>query len=99
MILSPSHTPITLHLHDALPILAAIAVAAAVIVPNVMSQVDDVAQTLPTLIERGRQIAEQWLPFTGGLGASLLEPRSEEHTSELQSPCNLVCRLLLDTYK
>src|ERR1039457_2713739 len=24
-----------------------------------------------------------------------LSPRSEEHTSELQSPCNLVCRLLL----
>src|SRR5256885_11077556 len=24
-------------------------------------------------------------------------PRSEEHTSELQSPCNLVCRLLLAT--
>src|SRR5256885_8789873 len=23
-------------------------------------------------------------------------PRSEEHTSELQSPCNLVCRLLLE---
>src|SRR5256885_9420381 len=23
------------------------------------------------------------------------KPRSEEHTSELQSPCNLVCRLLL----
>src|SRR5256885_1414801 len=23
------------------------------------------------------------------------DPRSEEHTSELQSPCNLVCRLLL----
>src|SRR5256885_11212932 len=23
------------------------------------------------------------------------EQRSEEHTSELQSPCNLVCRLLL----
>src|SRR5256885_4083293 len=26
----------------------------------------------------------------------LLPARSEEHTSELQSPCNLVCRLLLD---
>src|SRR2546426_5113450 len=26
-------------------------------------------------------------------------PRSEEHTSELQSPCNLVCRLLLGTKK
>src|SRR2546426_4011141 len=24
------------------------------------------------------------------------ESRSEEHTSELQSPCNLVCRLLLE---
>src|SRR2546426_8171903 len=26
----------------------------------------------------------------------LLVERSEEHTSELQSPCNLVCRLLLE---
>src|SRR5256885_6195432 len=40
----------------------------------------------------------------GELGAGLvhdhddesLQPRSEEHTSELQSPCNLVCRLLLE---
>src|SRR2546426_3343998 len=30
-----------------------------------------------------------------GLGS----PRSEEHTSELQSPCNLVCRLLLEKKK
>src|SRR2546426_7150335 len=29
----------------------------------------------------------------------LLNPRSEEHTSELQSPCNLVCRLLLEKKK
>src|SRR5256885_12005085 len=29
-----------------------------------------------------------------------VEPqRSEEHTSELQSPCNLVCRLLLEKKK
>src|SRR5205807_10174607 len=27
------------------------------------------------------------------------ESRSEEHTSELQSPCNLVCRLLLEKKK
>src|ERR1039457_7306858 len=26
-------------------------------------------------------------------------PRSEEHTSELQSPCNIVCRLLLEKKK
>src|SRR5688500_19856531 len=30
-------------------------------------------------------------------GGALL--RSEEHTSELQSPCNLVCRLLLEKKK
>src|SRR5256885_13225613 len=34
-------------------------------------------------------------------GITLLQrsPRSEEHTSELQSPCNLVCRLLLEKKK
>src|SRR5256885_4948820 len=30
---------------------------------------------------------------------SALPLRSEEHTSELQSPCNLVCRLLLEKKK
>src|SRR2546426_10209851 len=30
---------------------------------------------------------------------SLYRMRSEEHTSELQSPCNLVCRLLLEKKK
>src|SRR5205807_921442 len=29
----------------------------------------------------------------------LIQIRSEEHTSELQSPCNLVCRLLLEKKK
>src|SRR5256885_5194729 len=42
------------------------------------------------------------------LSATVLRPhfrvafkthRSEEHTSELQSPCNLVCRLLLEKKK
>src|SRR2546426_6745290 len=28
-----------------------------------------------------------------------IKSRSEEHTSELQSPCNLVCRLLLEKKK
>src|SRR5256885_4698432 len=28
-----------------------------------------------------------------------VQDRSEEHTSELQSPCNLVCRLLLEKKK
>src|SRR5256885_7718008 len=36
-----------------------------------------------------------------GRGTSLptVDLRSEEHTSELQSPCNLVCRLLLEKKK
>src|SRR5256885_13094676 len=34
---------------------------------------------------------------TGNLTAD--PQRSEEHTSELQSPCNLVCRLLLEKKK
>src|SRR5256885_12384707 len=34
-------------------------------------------------------------PCTG----AQLSSRSEEHTSELQSPCNLVCRLLLEKKK
>src|SRR5256885_9885387 len=29
----------------------------------------------------------------------VVKTRSEEHTSELQSPCNLVCRLLLEKKK
>src|SRR2546426_2192017 len=35
-------------------------------------------------------------PSVNGRGLFL---RSEEHTSELQSPCNLVCRLLLEKKK
>src|ERR1039457_4085295 len=35
----------------------------------------------------------------GNIRARLLQVRSEEHTSELQSPCNLVCRLLLEKNK
>src|SRR5256885_9670689 len=34
-----------------------------------------------------------------GLHHPLQLLRSEEHTSELQSPCNLVCRLLLEKKK
>ena len=34
-----------------------------------------------------------------GFKCIIVMPRSEEHTSELQSPCNLVCRLLLEKKK
>src|SRR2546426_3836000 len=39
-------------------------------------------------------------PFAeGNLSGPASALRSEEHTSELQSPCNLVCRLLLEKKK
>src|SRR5256885_7643376 len=33
---------------------------------------------------------------SAGIRCDIVSNRSEEHTSELQSPCNLVCRLLLE---
>src|SRR5437879_6073583 len=52
----------------------------------------------------GAAVASGMLPFADGsdLAASLRNPgnyRSEEHTSELQSPMYLVCRLLLEKKK
>src|SRR3989454_12849486 len=56
----------------------------------------------PTTAVLGRRVAA----LEGGLealcvssGQAALNYRSEEHTSELQSPCNLVCRLLLEKKK
>src|SRR2546426_8923830 len=53
---------------------------------------------IPQLVEHfAGQLAQR-----GGLPAKAFDPeavRSEEHTSELQSPCNLVCRLLLEKKK
>src|SRR5256885_3008008 len=43
-------------------------------------------------VAKGNQTAKSQLDFLN----RLRNARSEEHTSELQSPCNLVCRLLLE---
>src|SRR5256885_12814836 len=56
---------------------------------------------LPIYLEQGGLAAtrrtQQGQHLAGGdLQADV---RSEEHTSELQSPCNLVCRLLLEKKK
>src|SRR2546426_8113361 len=37
--------------------------------------------------------------WCGCASRTRIKSRSEEHTSELQSPCNLVCRLLLEKKK
>src|SRR5690348_18093708 len=41
----------------------------------------------------------RWAPSAPTASASTARRRSEEHTSELQSPVHLVCRLLLEKKK
>src|SRR5205807_6987705 len=73
------------------------------------------ARKLATAIIRGRSGSighgsrrsyREWAPRRAVSVCSMLwaacalaRERSEEHTSELQSPCNLVCRLLLEKKK
>src|SRR2546426_4096459 len=54
----------------------------------------------PPLTRRGIDVLLSEDP-AGGMPDSIraVGGRSEEHTSELQSPCNLVCRLLLEKKK
>src|SRR2546426_5209577 len=73
----------TLSLHDALPISAVGRLAAIVFAVSFIAAGAWVASSLD-----GHRIVSGANPF-----------RSEEHTSELQSPCNLVCRLLLEKKK
>src|SRR5688500_19272095 len=75
----------TLSLHDALPIFTKAAWKR--FEPLLEGNCDDKSTPIGpmTLIE-----ITQWIVGEG------LGKRSEEHTSELQSPCNLVCRLLLE---
>src|SRR5256885_3381710 len=48
----------------------------------------------------GRGASTHWgFPDRPYVSEGTVVPRSEEHTSELQSPCNLVCRLLLEKKK
>src|SRR2546427_6516737 len=50
------------------------------------------SRVAPRRFRRGSDAAQQ-------VGARGMEQRSEEHTSELQSQSNLVCRLLLEKKK
>src|SRR5690348_3409569 len=54
----------------------------------------DLSEEIRASILRGLQ--EDALIISGGVSAGKYDLRSEEHTSELQSPVHLVCRLLLE---
>src|SRR5256885_12239993 len=73
----------TLSLHDALPICYSIGEIELDLAHRATGR------SLAGFTHRARQLRD--FVFT--------ELRSEEHTSELQSPCNLVCRLLLEKKK
>src|SRR5256885_9129016 len=58
-------------------------------------------EPLPLAVRLGctDPLAAPSLDSLAGAAQLRVGERSEEHTSELQSPCNLVCRLLLETKK
>src|SRR5256885_6085816 len=78
----------TLSLHDALPIYRVEIVRGAT---GLLNGSGDPSATVNFVRKQPRE--------TAGGHTSLTLGRSEEHTSELQSPCNLVCRLLLEKKK
>src|SRR5256885_3566201 len=70
-------------------------VLAVVIVPLVLMTLD---RALKQRFDLHKKIARWTWPlwmYVSVTGVVIYLLRSEEHTSELQSPCNLVCRLLL----
>src|SRR2546430_4250765 len=80
----------TLSLHDALPIYGM------QVRSNVLRNMGGAFRVTATSEET---VCPRW-PLTGmPLGTRSLQKRSEEHTSELQSQSNLVCRLLLEKKK
>src|SRR5256885_9814055 len=78
-------------LPDAQPVLDAAPCASAV---SLLLEVESIEAAVAGFITRKRADELKRVEWR-----VLGEPRSEEHTSELQSPCNLVCRLLLEKKK
>src|SRR5437016_10246062 len=89
----------TLSLHDALPISQPGAVARAVNVGEHTESREMISKPsqIAVLLD-GSDRSAAALPVAAQLAAAL-DARSEEHTSELQSLTNLVCRLLLEKKK
>src|SRR5256885_9195515 len=98
----PRSTPLSLH--DALPIFEPARRRGPGAAEHCAGPADPCAR-VPARCAADGQVgaAGRGLPARPGAGpadrdavAVPADARSEEHTSELQSPCNLVCRLLLE---
>src|SRR3989454_159713 len=84
--------------------LTALGVRAKVIVLTALSQEWELLGALEAgargFVEKGGPVEKLVRAIrTVTTGEPFLGVRSEEHTSELQSPCNIVCRLLLEKKK
>src|SRR5205807_7468983 len=92
----------TLSLHDALPIWAVQCGATAEPLGGISGLHGSAGQRPRHGGEAGRQDPGARAGRRGRFFGRRIDQsshRSEEHTSELQSPCNLVCRLLLEKKK
>src|SRR5256885_10342616 len=85
----------TLSLHDALPIFTG--VERAQLVRRLAHRSDALQDILDHARESHAPPVLGRVDLLHARGRAAHGTRSEEHTSELQSPCNLVCRLLLAT--
>src|SRR5688500_19973159 len=86
----------TLSLHDALPILSSMAPSLSPMrtrtpASSFRSTTRSLGESDVTRCKRPRVMSRMRATLSAGIVR-----RSEEHTSELQSPCNLVCSLLLE---
>src|SRR5688500_19889628 len=91
---APATPPLhTLSLHDALPISPSSGSNSTSSASHSRSSSSSVTSSQARSRGTGRTISR----ITQLIGCGWY--RSEEHTSELQSPCNLVCRLLLEKKK
>src|SRR5438034_8075700 len=88
---TPSPRIYTLSLHDALPICFDFAPPCCAISPRFQITVCSVSRSVVATSSRR--------PFSASRAIALISSRSEEHTSELQSHSDLVCRLLLEKKK
>src|SRR5688572_32805865 len=89
---APAPTEIyTLSLHDALPILTSS--------PSSTPARAPAASAAALGVRPPAARAQQSSTRSAPAAAAVRAPRSEEHTSELQSQSNLVCRLLLEKKK
>src|SRR5688500_19235186 len=97
---TPSTTSYTLSLHDALPISARrLRFDKSAVSPLRTALLAGRFRPALRFATRGLVPSRFGDRPVGGPGFPDTQERSEEHTSELQSPCNLVCRLLLEKKK